>query len=900
MNRFMKKTVSAAIAVLMVLAGTLTAEGTDNTKSQKNAQYSTIGESEDFRTFTRTDDKYTTTYYDIYDGKTSGRDDVSDLLTLMEQTIYHSNIIGRDCTPAEYWASFAVGVFASNHESYYSFNNKPFKTRFMNSVKKGGKGYGKLKEGLSSYSESKASTKNTKAYRDCDVNTIVSGKRTAANLSQVQKAAYDLLTEVNPGKNRAKDYENNSSLKGMADDTDTGNVIYNLFATRDRQGSTYRYIYNCFGIAYSDFSISPVTAEYDETKGNSTGASTALKDYNTLDEALAAVSAGTDISGFKPTSKDTGKVSSFKNESTESVEQEISMTKSKEETLSSSISHGNQTSFSSTQSVNFSFGTDEAFFKAQAGLSFTESELWTKEVNETDSTSNSESTTTTQKVTLPGHTGVVQNVFESDYVYTMAYDCPVEISYTVTIFSYNGCYYDDNVKTKYFNSKGYSQTGFMTQFENANTNLRERKSRDTGYDEANGVTRGIKVKHGYSSSTYTWDHPWVSHLNYSSIKSAMNETGVKPGYDETVGALSDCRAISVTGGELKRTGKGSQGSVGSILPLYTLNKVKLRSAADSEKSLAEGKTLNLSMIEMNGIDEMDGAFYGFTEDKGKWQLIDDEGNTIEKSDVISLTENANGDYIVKGLAPGTANVKYKVRKEAYKLYTEEAGATRYVKPSDVKKTPQITITVTKDDGTDSETSAGTVDDAVSPDSGTLQISEEEETAFVNMLDCEPGQCSIAQAVLFAKNDIGADSDLNERIYASMLMQLASGRTDSNSIQDEYEAEALVWGMKHGLFDEMDRELLASQSGITELEFAEITYRLAEMTGESAAYTDISEEYSGFENLSDFEKAAMNRAAGRGLLSEEEKSAGMIMPDRVITAEEAAAFFTDNRSTVQNN
>lgn len=88
-----------------------------------------------------------------------------------------------------------------------------------------------------------------------------------------------------------QDYENNSSLKGMADDTETGNVIYNLFATRDRQGSTYRYIYNCFGIAYSDFSISPVTTEYDGTKGNSTGASTAPKDYNTLDEALAAVSA---------------------------------------------------------------------------------------------------------------------------------------------------------------------------------------------------------------------------------------------------------------------------------------------------------------------------------------------------------------------------------------------------------------------------------------------------------------------------------------------------------------------------------------------------------------------------------------------------------------------------------
>ena len=288
-------------------------------------------------------------------------------------------------------------------------------------------------EGLSAYEGSKASSKDKSKYRECDVNTIVSGKRTASNLNEVQDAAYSLLVDVNPGRISAKNFKHNSSLKAMEDEKEDGDIIYNLFATRDRQGSTYRYIYNCFGIAYSDFSITPISAQYDPEAPKSTGVTTALKDYENLDQALAAVSSGTEIAGFNAKSSDKGIVSFFKNESTESVEQEISITKSKEETLSSTISHGHQTNFSSTQSVNFSFGTDAAFFKA--GLSFTEGELWESSVSDTNSTTNSESTTSTQRVTLPGHTGVVQSIFQTDYVDMMLYDCPVEISYTVTIFA---------------------------------------------------------------------------------------------------------------------------------------------------------------------------------------------------------------------------------------------------------------------------------------------------------------------------------------------------------------------------------------------------------------------------------------------------------------------------------
>lgn len=60
-----------------------------------------------------------------------------------------------------------------------------------------------------------------------------------------------------------------------------------------------------------------------------------------------------------------------------------------------------------------------------------------------------------------------QSLVNSSFTDVMSYDCTVRISYTVTIFSYSGCYYDDNAATTYFTSKGYNQNGFMTQFKDA-------------------------------------------------------------------------------------------------------------------------------------------------------------------------------------------------------------------------------------------------------------------------------------------------------------------------------------------------------------------------------------------------------------------------------------------------
>ena len=322
MKRLSKKTTAILMSAMMIL--TCAAYPTHAFAANN---YNTLGKSEDFKSFVRTDNNQRTTYYDIYGGQTEGRKDVDDLNVLMEDTLYNSKVIGTNYTPAQYWAAFANGVYAANPESYYSFNNRPYKDRFMNDVN-GGRGYGNLYKALSSVEGSSQSTGKNK--KTCDIHTIISGKRTAKNLNEVQEAAYSLLVEVKPGKIKTSDFRKHSSLKAMAEDDESdGTVMYNLMATRDRHGGTYRYIYNCLGIAYSDFSITPVSAEYNEDEQNNTGMTPALRGYGNIDNALSAVRSGTKIEGFTAQENNKRTVSSLINESTQPATQQITTTKSR-------------------------------------------------------------------------------------------------------------------------------------------------------------------------------------------------------------------------------------------------------------------------------------------------------------------------------------------------------------------------------------------------------------------------------------------------------------------------------------------------------------------------------------------------------------------------------------------
>lgn len=860
------------------------------------SSYNALGDSSDFKSFTRDG----ITYYDIYGGQKKDRPSIDNLENLIKDSIYNKpmNADSSKKTPAEYWAGLARGIYASNTESFYSYGGHPFKSRFQSNPGKGN-AYGNLMEAFTRTDEVKYTNSNKGSDRLKDVVTKMTGIQTASNLNEVQEAAYNQLAHLNSGKIKTSDFRKLSSLKAMADDTGEGKVLYNLLATRDREGKTFRYGYTCLGIAYSNFSVSPISAE--ENGDNSTGVTTALKGYDSLDEAKNDVKSGKSITGFTSSVDDKVTKDSFKNSSTMEQSKTLTTGESKSETLSSTISHSEQVSFSTSQKAIFTFGEDNVFFKGGMEFEFTEGKLWENGVSDTSSTEQHSSTESSVALTLPGHTAATQSLVNSSFTDVMSYDCPVRISYTVTIFSYSGCYYDDNAATTYFTSKGYNQNGFMTQFKDAHNNLKEREAHkgDAGFDRSNGITRGIKVKHGYSRSSFDWDTPWVDHLDYREIEKKIKEMDGLT-YDKSINNLTRNQPISLAGAKLERHGKGNQAFVSAILPIYTIREITLSNPEDGNQKLKEGASLYLRNIKLDATDVKNGDFYGFKTSKGTWEIVDNDGKKA-MSDVISLTKNSSGDYVVKGLKKGTAHVKYSVGTKAYQLYdekTDESDPTSYiyVTPSDVE-TPIIEITVKGKDGQSKE-KAGIDGDgktgrmkAAGEKANLPEISVEEEMNILKTLDCETENCSVAEAALYLKNSLGAQSDLNEQLYATALKQMAADKLKSGSTHQKYEIDAVVWALKSGLFDEMDGGMYASTRGITELEFAELVYKGMETFGRDMKCDNVLKDYSGVDNLDDFERRAMNWAIGKGILSKEELESKILNTKRIMSDKEAAAFLS---------
>ena len=855
-------------------------------------EYKPLGKPEDFKSFVRDG----ITYYDIYGGATNGRPTINNLENLIKDSIYNNpvNADASSKTPAEYWAGLARGIYASNQESFYSYGGHPFKSRFqMNPGQKNS--YGNVMEAFTRKDGVKYASSKKGPERLKDVVTQMTGMQTASNLNEVQEAAYSQLAHLNSGKIKASDFRKHSSLKAMAEDKSDGKVIYNLLATRDREGGTFRYGYTCLGIAYSNFSVSPITGVLNEGDTNSTGATTALKEYDTLDEAKNDVKLGKNISGFSSSVDDKVTKDSFKNSSTKEQSKTMTTGESKSETLSSTVSHSEQVSFSTSQKASFSFGLEQAFFKGGMEFEFTEGKLWEKGVSDTSSTEQHSSTESSVSLSLPGHTAATQSIVNSSFTDVMSYDCPVRISYTVTIFSYSGCYYDDNAATTYFTSKGYNQNGFMTQFKDAHNNLAARVEHagDAGFDQSNGITKGIKVKHGYSRSSYDWDTPWVDHLEYGEIEKRIKEMNQGPSYDDSIRKLTENQPISLTGATLERHGKGNQAFISAILPLYTIQEVTLKKPEDGNQTLTKGDSLYLRNVKLEATDVENGDFYGFKASKGTWEITDEDGKKAE-SDVISLTKNSSGDYVVKGLQKGTAYVKYSVGEKAYRLFNEssdedDSATFVYVNPS-VVETPIIEICVKeKKKAENPSENVNKTNQSTEAAENLPKISQEEETKVLHTLDCEDEQCSVAEAALYLQNYLNAKLNLNEQLYVKALKEMVEEGNSRLDTKEQKEISAVVWALKSGLFDEMAGGMYASTKGISELEFSELVYKGMEKMGRNVESTDVIDEYEGSNRLDRFERKAMNWAINQGILSETEEQEKVVQPDRTLNEKEVTDF-----------
>ncbi len=701
----MKRKMIAIIVALMVTMMPVTSFGLDTIAK---------GETPAFKCF----ESDGVTYYDIYGGQTNGRPDITDMDALIDKTLNGNIIVDEDgdtllCLPLTYWAALADSIFAANPSSWrengesngYGSNKtaNDYRYRFTHTPAKSKSYYGCVFDAFRLERGTEASTGNKSKYRKCDINMKSSGQMTAKNLSEVQDKAFQYLVDINPGDIKKSDFAKYNAIPAMTEDTgNNGPVIYYLMATRDREGGTFFYEYNCFGIAYSDFEVVPVTGEEGE------GLTTALKEYDTYDEAVEALESGVSIEGFTYTNDSKSVIDDIRNGKSSSVSKTLSSEWSKDESLTSEISSLKGKTFTAGQAANFSFGKDDAIFKAEVGIDFSEEEMFEEGMSESNTVSAHDGGSSSQEVDVPAHTVLQQVITTNSYDAAAAFDCPVQINYKVTIFSYNGCYYDDNAATTYFNTAGYEQRSFITQFGNdddgtgAIENFRERYAKDEGYDTTHGLTRGTCIRHAENDDA-TWENPWIDHLDYSKIKESekvLTAYHSSTCWSDIITALTKCQPISITGGVMNRAGTSVSSVINEAIPIYPLESVSLGKAQRDIIQLQQNEDLHLRNIVIEAWDTEGIEFYNFKPLEGYWSIINKAGEKTDKSDVIRLYQNSNGDYVVRAKDTGKAKIQYFIEDNTYQ-YMDNNGELVKIKADDVA-TPTITITVREDKSTPAE------------------------------------------------------------------------------------------------------------------------------------------------------------------------------------------------------
>ncbi|MCF0260712.1 MAG: hypothetical protein HUJ54_12710, partial [Erysipelotrichaceae bacterium] len=706
-------------------------------------------------------------FYDIEDGKVTGRLDLDDTFGLMKKTILSQDTAAAP-TLLQCWASIANGIIASNPSSYFSYGDEDgfgegksfdlYKMRFTHDVQNGKGYYGNLYKLLSNPESTYQTTNdgaNSSRWRQ-DINTYSSGLQSAQNLAQVQEAAFRALADLNGSRNaKAEDFKEKNEIKAMSDtapkDGKQGSgtpALYTFVATRDRQGATFAYDYNLIGLAFYDFTLQPLTGD------NGTAVKTAL-DGLTMAQAAEQVQKGGTIKGFKYTDNPTAAKSVDEkynySDAAITVEKTLGTSGSTKASYSESTGHDFKISNEVKTNFQYNWGVDMANrCVIDIGYAFGHEDLTKMAKSEDHSVSKDFNESSKQTIVIPAHTMLAIESSSSEKSVTEEYSRPVAISYKTAVFSMNGRYYDDNAAVLSFSTVGYQQRSFFAEIGSSKysqaawSNLKARAVDhvgDCGFDKATGITRQIGLKHGSGYYKYDWDHPRTDSLDWNDIQSKMEQ--LRPADDLTNDYVLDFAAakkylvdllpFSLSGGSLLCDSRTTKVAIKEFLPIKTLARVTLGNSGQENMTLTPGETVKLSSLNLAGTDPDGVSFHGFDPAKGQWKLTDEQGNVLNASDLGNIAVNANGDTVFTAGRSrlGTVYVKYFVNENAYKLADQSMVNPRTV------KTPMIAIKI---------------DSPESRFGGTIEVPEQIELEFEQGVPIDLTSVNGLNAYVFDENE----------------------------------------------------------------------------------------------------------------------------------------------------
>jgi len=527
-------------------------------------------------------------------------------------------------TPLEAWANVASGVFENggkytctdNYNKYYSPNHSTSSTENVDVADKLG----------NKDSETQGSKK--------DDNYQSTGLSVTTSLKNLR---YAMCKHISDRINRyALDPEDILSQGDNCDDAlpefnDSTNreILYNIVTSISRDGSTCKYKYNSYGLAFFDFDLKIINVpgiDYVQDASKT-------KHDSSVKESI---------------------VNTTKNNSLDDASSQITTEMTKTESISTSVSNSEGYSLSEMYggSVEITSGVVKGVIQSNLTASQVYESARTQETTTVSSVSQSKSV----NCTVPAHTIVnVEQSIAKDSM-TTQYDTPVALTYKVAVFSMSGDVYADSAFTLCQSTVGYSQSNFSTFFGGdsskegfyAYESLTNKvdNAKVSGFDESYGNNHVYYKYHdGHSTPTDTTEFG----LNWEEINNVY-----KRNTGDTVGikSFSDKCPMLPAGTTTTTTVESVNTDISSPQPMYNPSSFRVINNDSQKYYIFKDGTFQLSTISIGAFDRFGAPYYDFLMKDGYWSVK--EGS----EDIIEYDADS---YVVKAKGVGTGTLVWKLK-----------------------------------------------------------------------------------------------------------------------------------------------------------------------------------------------------------------------------------------------
>ncbi|MCL2054743.1 MAG: hypothetical protein FWG90_09980 [Oscillospiraceae bacterium] len=557
------------------------------------------------------------------------------------------------------------------------------------------------------------------------------GLASANSLSSVRQTMAEEVSNgiVHVSAANVLSHNNGGACLEKLNDPTSRPVLYTIVTSIDKHGGTYRYDYKSYGIAFYDFTLTPVNDD-------SLSFITAAEGYGSIEEAFEKGAKGVTYK-YVPDQKPD--VRSYTNESAAEMTENTSRDVSISETMSNSVSTTTGLKFTQSLTRTIELGLLD-MFKGTLTRQFTAEELFQFERSTSNSKTHNDNITLNGSILMPPHTGVIAELSKGTTTESTDYNCPMAINYKVVIFSMAG-----DVYTAISPQDWSFQRHFTTTFgEMSGSAAADIKASRNGDSLANNT-------YGWSKST---SNP-VRSLDWGTVngKTAASKSRSVSGSSRIGSWLSENVPMSTYGGTMTNTYPTYNLKNRDLYPLYPLretmftftNILNVEGAPFEvrEYEIDTGNTLSLdgTLIGLkgyNGKTEQKNhiLYYGFEPKFGSWVMTDKNGipvgntttqgnSTVTETDYAKLTFTKSISRIVlETKKPGDVYLKYVIDDNVYR----SDGQTNYTKNSELTKTATIHVQVSDPvhDGTIEVTGSvnGTLGDVIdlnSSESGVKAI-----------------------------------------------------------------------------------------------------------------------------------------------------------------------------------